>query len=317
MDKQVTVIPSSASFLWVIKRFMGLEYYPQPLRSQIFSPIGSKDSWQLEIEMSGNHPIIRVHFVKRGDEHSLKSLEVLVGIQFMMGDFNESQELKDEVTPGSFIIFEWIHTDWSTDDYLVSKLFESAQIACCIYYTPTDLVLDGQTPSGSTCIQDLQTFLSSSLDTSLPPDLALVASDGETVMTHKFLLFARSEVFRCMFSHECEESKTSQIKMIDFSSAVLRDFVDFLRTDRVTDPNGNAADLFILGDKYAIPQLKSVCEQFLSQNIREDNQTRLLQLVTSIRSDMIEKALLMFLQDKNVSNAQKKKNASSKNCLPL
>ena len=312
MEKQVSVVSCAASLQWTIHKFMALEFHPSPIRSQSFSPPGSKDSWQLEAEMKGSFPLIRVFFQMRADNKTLQNLEVFVATQLTIGDFTETQESREEIAPNGHVLFEFSHTEWSTEDFLVTKAFESALVFCCIYYTPTDFTLEGRRPCGSSCLEDLKALLSSFSDSSLETDVTLIGADSESVTTHKFLLVARSEVFRRMFAFECEERKTCRINMIDFNSQILKDFVSFLRTDQVTDPASNAVDLFILGDKYAIPKLKAEAEEYLVANVGPGNQTRLLQLVSSIRSDAIEKALLLFLQQKGLSNADLKKKSSDK-----
>ena len=63
-------------------------------------------------------------------------------------------------------------------------------------------------------------------------DVSLVGSNGEALSAHKVILCARSPVFQAMFSNGMKESLSEVVTIPDIDTAVLRDMLVYVYTDR-------------------------------------------------------------------------------------
>ena len=102
-------------------------------------------------------------------------------------------------------------------------------------------------------------------------DWTLVCED-QKIPCHRFLLGARSPVFRRMFEQTgFTENKTCQTEMEDLSLSTLRDLIKFIYTDKIDPDNQNIPDLFVAADKYDIQELRSRCEVIMMQQLNIEN----------------------------------------------
>ena len=122
-------------------------------------------------------------------------------------------------------------------------------------------------------------------------DLELQASNGAIFRTNKFLLEARSSVFRAMFSHDTKEAQSNRIEFEDVSSSALEDLVCFLKTDRVPNIEINAIELGFIAEKFDFPHLFRIVEKYLEKNINESNYPRVSLLAHSSNSRILHRAL--------------------------
>lgn len=97
------------------------------------------------------------------------------------------------------------------------------------------------------------------------------SDDGEIerIPAHKFLLFMRSEVFRVMFSGTWEEN--NDVKIIDASVAAFKEFLQFFYFENVQMTMDYVGDVMRLGQKYLVAGCMNVCEQFLIENLTNEN----------------------------------------------
>eukprot|EP00095_Tigriopus_kingsejongensis_P001617 maker-scaffold289_size220122-snap-gene-1.26 protein:Tk01617 transcript:maker-scaffold289_size220122-snap-gene-1.26-mRNA-1 annotation:"speckle-type poz isoform x2" len=92
---------------------------------------------------------------------------------------------------------------------------------------------------------------------------------GDVIMRcSKFILCARSDVFRAMFSHEMKESRELQIRIEDVEPSTLKDMLEFLYGDDVKGIClGRTVKLLPLAEKYNIRSLSHFCVEALSTHI--------------------------------------------------
>ncbi|XP_059091097.1 protein roadkill-like [Tigriopus californicus] len=92
---------------------------------------------------------------------------------------------------------------------------------------------------------------------------------GDVIMRcSKFILCARSDVFRAMFSHEMKEARELQIRIEDVEPATLKDMLEFLYSDDVKGIGlSRTVKLLPLAEKYNIRSLCNFCVEALSTHI--------------------------------------------------
>ncbi|XP_073837566.1 TD and POZ domain-containing protein 5-like [Musca autumnalis] len=100
-------------------------------------------------------------------------------------------------------------------------------------------------------------------------DITLVARDGSEFKAHKLILSVRSEVFAAMFRNNFAESETNRIEIEDMEGEVLREMLNHIYTDREIprEPRDMAAQLFAAANKYALSNLKKMCETALIKTL--------------------------------------------------
>lgn len=109
------------------------------------------------------------------------------------------------------------------------------------------------------------------LETGKFSDITLIVEDREFYV-HKAILSMRSEVFAAMFEHKTlAENQKNQIIIEDFDYPVIKELLTFIYCNRSPNIDEMAAELLPVADKYAINQLKTMCEIVLYRDITYDN----------------------------------------------
>jgi len=83
---------------------------------------------------------------------------------------------------------------------------------------------------------------------------------------HKFLLAARSKVFKAMFKRGMEESQNSIVEVPDCLEETLISLLKFVYTDKVKSEDVTM-DLMKIAHQYQITELKSVCSVVMSTQV--------------------------------------------------
>lgn len=145
--------------------------------------------------------------------------------------------------------------------------------------------------------EDLEVLLKGDI----PGDVTLVVADKEICKAHKAILMARSPVFVNMFTCDMLEKKTNMVEIKDIESETFQGLLLFVYTGKmqVTDVIKSAA-LLTAADKYAIDELKSLCEDNLIRNLGIDTAADILILTELVRSERLKtKAMNFILANKN------------------
>merc|ERR1711988_1209404 len=91
--------------------------------------------------------------------------------------------------------------------------------------------------------------------------------EGSEVCANKFLLAARSRVFKALLFGQCEETVSGKVTLEDFSKAAFECFLALLEdssADAAYDLIQSSAqgvrmvEVYALADKYCIPSIKNI-----------------------------------------------------------
>lgn len=99
-------------------------------------------------------------------------------------------------------------------------------------------------------------------------DVVVRTETGE-IKAHRLILGANSSVLEAILSR-MDGLRKNEIKIFDFSAGAVKDLINFFYTGEV-ESSEHSMDLFGLAVKYDVPDLKTMCEEMISENIDELN----------------------------------------------
>jgi hypothetical protein len=134
------------------------------------------------------------------------------------------------------------------------------------------------------------------------------APSSAQVPVHKFILIARSPVFRAMLSGSMQEAHAKRIEIVDFTAPVVCAFVRFLYSDACTKEalKEHAWELLAMGDKYEVTALVSLCEAHLVSALTVENVVSALMLADAHRAAQLRSEALKFIQAHAMQLAEEK-----------
>jgi len=115
----------------------------------------------------------------------------------------------------------------------------------------------------------------------------VIICGGEKFKAHRAVLAARSPVFEAMFTHEMAEKSSGQVKIPNFKSNEMRDFLHFLYHAKL-ESFEHSVKLLDLADKYQVATLKELCVDHLMSQVTKDNAMEMLQLANLHNSDSLK-----------------------------
>ena len=113
---------------------------------------------------------------------------------------------------------------------------------------------------------------------------------------HKFILAARSKVFRAMFSHQMKETLTGFIDFPEMHITTLKAILRYIYTEQVLDKD---VDLHLLAaaEQFDLEELKITCATKLSNQITVKNAAYMFVKARMYRSELLAKAALDFIAE--------------------
>ncbi len=124
----------------------------------------------------------------------------------------------------------------------------------------------------------LSAVLSSTLDNDKGlNDVMLYFGPGkELVRASKFMLMARSPVFKIMFEADMKEAESNEVTIDDITPAVGKEMIAYIYTDKAPGIKGMAEELWFAAEKYQLPGLKALCENECVRQLKTDNAAHFL-----------------------------------------
>lgn len=126
----------------------------------------------------------------------------------------------------------------------------------------------------------LSSDLAAALDSNDFKDLKLIVGKKE-IMANKFILAARSHVFKTMFLSGLEEVKQNQITITDIKFDTLQELINYIYTGQFTARFSTLAmELFEAAHKYQINDLVKACEMEIFENLNEENAEQIHNIIS-------------------------------------
>ncbi|GBN24321.1 TD and POZ domain-containing protein 1 [Araneus ventricosus] len=149
----------------------------------------------------------------------------------------------------------------------------------------------------SASVTELQIDLKSSLDDGTLFDVSLHIG-SEVIRAHKYILSARSPVFKAMFTKDMKEAINNAVVIEDFDVETVRRLVLYMYTDSIHDYQWqNVKKLYYAADKYEVASLKKKCVSFLKTNLSISNVCEALVLADMHQDGDLKTAVLDFISE--------------------
>lgn len=122
-----------------------------------------------------------------------------------------------------------------------------------------------------------------------------ITAEGKSFHLHKCILTARSTFFEGMFRNDMKEKIENKIEIKDIRYEVLEEFFRFIYTGKVRETDKIICELLTAAEKYSIEELKVVCEDIMSNNLKKNNAIEYLDSAIMNRAEKIESAAVKFI----------------------
>ncbi|CAN6318403.1 unnamed protein product [Urochloa humidicola] len=128
---------------------------------------------------------------------------------------------------------------------------------------------------------------------------------GETFCAHRYVLAARSPVFKAeLFGAMKEGTNAAVVRVDDMEADAFRALLHFVYTDTLQDCQQKEASmaqhLLVVADRYNLERLKLICEEKLLKHIDTDSVATILVLAEQHNCSGLKKACLQFLRSPTV-----------------
>merc|ERR1719348_1729882 len=110
---------------------------------------------------------------------------------------------------------------------------------------------------------------------------------------NKFMLTARSPVFKAMFQHDTKENQTNVVNLKDIEPRVLEEMMLYIHTGDAP----NVKQLLAVADFYQLNQLKDCCQEVLSETLDAKNSIGILILSDMHSAMKLKKDALKFVSE--------------------
>ncbi|KAJ8683984.1 hypothetical protein QAD02_019776 [Eretmocerus hayati] len=295
------------SYTWTIKNFSFLSGHKEKkLKSPIFSMGDNNEyKWRLRLypngcdEGSGNHVSIFLQLV------SPTKTEVLAKFDFSIikSDGHKhtlaSHKIRSYTQYKSLGYHELIDREQLMDEKNGMLHNDSLRLLCEVTVSTGNVinrepVEEFEAPID--CTAKLRTDLSHLLEDQTSCDVTLISAGGDHLRAHKLVLCTRSPVFAAMFEHDMQERKLNEVSMPDVELDVLRQLLLFIYTGKCDDLENVATRLLAAADKYALDDLKLLCERQIRKNLSLNSAIDTLVIADRHNSHELKQHTMEFLR---------------------
>lgn len=120
--------------------------------------------------------------------------------------------------------------------------------------------------------------------------------EKQEIPAHRCIL-SQSKYFENMFESGMQEATAQRIPISDISVKAFKAMLESMYLGTVKLDEALASELIIQADKYALPELRFLCEFELQKYLSMNNLLRIARLVEKIEAPLLEKKIVEFLSD--------------------
>lgn len=127
-------------------------------------------------------------------------------------------------------------------------------------------------------------------------DVSLV-TPGKTFYAHKVVLAARSPVFHAMFARDADHEANRVVKILDVHDEVLKELLRFVYTGRVANVEDATCEMLIAAERFALDDLKAMCEKNLARRLSVENAANMLVLADRHKASELKAKAIRFINE--------------------
>lgn len=136
-------------------------------------------------------------------------------------------------------------------------------------------------------------------------DLTVTSSCGREFHVHKNILSARSNVFAAMFENDMLEKSENIVRVTDIDGQTMYDMLHWMYTGKIESLSvSNAMKIISAADKYAIEDLKLVCENVMCETVTMHNAIEMFVVANLHNANYLKKECLNVI-DKSMEQIVK------------
>jgi len=153
-------------------------------------------------------------------------------------------------------------------------------------------------PSTKICPEKMSNDFTALLESGQFSDVT-IKCEGHSISCHKVILGARSPVFNAMFIHNMTENQSRTIDIEDLDIETVKDMLKYMYAARIENLNTRSPRLLEAADKYALSELKEVCEDTLCSSLSVDSCLECLVLADLHNAEELKAAAVKFIVDRS------------------
>jgi len=300
----------NTKFVWRLSKFSSLQAQVQKgefIASNSFSvisPEGVVTKWRLRLYPNGDKSAKNGNFsvylevleaIARASYRILISDEIGKKMETLASSFGKGTLFK----PGA--LGTWGRPNALSIDQLKDKwLFDDVIILVCEMSVLEASLYDIKQNHGLQMIEDLEKAFE------VRDSFDVTINCGDTSFEcNKFMLTARSPVFRSMFKHNTKENQTNVVNIKDIDPKVMEEMLQCIHTGDSPNLKYFEKELLAAADFYQLDQLKISCQEVLSDTLNVETSIELLILSDLYTAPKLRKDALKFVSKnmKSVSSA--------------
>ncbi|KAJ3677170.1 hypothetical protein LUZ60_002894 [Juncus effusus] len=127
----------------------------------------------------------------------------------------------------------------------------------------------------------------------------------ETIVAHKYVLAARSPVFKAQFFGAMMKTESNHVKIEDVKPEVFRLMLHFIYTDMLPAQEAEissemAQHLLVVADRYGLERLKLISAEILCENLSVENSATTLVLAEQHNCQQLKEVCIDFVSSREV-----------------
>jgi len=125
-------------------------------------------------------------------------------------------------------------------------------------------------------------------------DVTVIKCGEVSFECNKFMLTARSPVFKSMFQSDMVESQTNTVEIVDLKPEIVAEMLQYIHTGTASNIRKYSQELLAAADRYQLEQLKSSCQEILIASLAVENCISILLLSDKHNALELRKAALNY-----------------------
>jgi len=132
------------------------------------------------------------------------------------------------------------------------------------------------------------------LEEPLGRDVTVTCGDA-SFLCSKFVMMARSPVFKSMFESNMKESETNEVHIEDLEPHVVKEMLKYIHTGSENAAKDHPQKLLAAADRYQLDDLRSSCEEKLRATLNAKNSIEILILSDLYTAPKLKEDVLKFI----------------------